>query len=102
MSCKIKITADGTPHGTHVFVDGVEIDCTSVSLRHSLHGVPIATIDVYVDEVDVDGEMRLDTIVRVPVGMTTKLENLRTAWEECERRQDATELVHAVREIVDP
>lgn len=54
---RIKIVSDGYPMGTHVFVDGKEIEARSVEFKIGVDHPAIATLEVYVDEIEVEGDI---------------------------------------------
>lgn len=52
----IRVTSDGTAVGTKIFIDGVEMaSATRLTLDVAAGSRMIATVEVYVDEVVVDG-----------------------------------------------
>ena len=55
----VKISSNGLPTGTYVTVNGEVIDTVAVSFRVGMHGRAIATIDVYVDEIEIDGSFEV-------------------------------------------
>jgi hypothetical protein len=53
MAAKARLVSDGTIHGTHVYVDGKEIDCTSVDFHLDLGGVSVLTLKIPLSEADI-------------------------------------------------
>jgi hypothetical protein len=59
---RIKIISDGTPMGTHTFIDGVELtNVTQLAVEVGVEGHMIATVTtkMYVDEIAVDGAVEV-------------------------------------------
>lgn len=53
----VRIISDGTPEGTKVLVDGREMqNVTHVSWECGVHGLAIARVTMYADEVVLDGQ----------------------------------------------
>ncbi len=55
----VKIESDGTPIGTKVFVDGIELATRAVSFRAVVDEPIVVTVELYADEISIDGNVRL-------------------------------------------
>jgi hypothetical protein len=60
-SAKVVVKSDGTPEGTEVLVDGKTVDCTSLTLVCAAGQLPRVVMELYVDEVDLNGSCELHT-----------------------------------------
>lgn len=59
---RVRVTSDGEAHNTHVFVDGVEIQARAVELRACVGEPVIVKVELWVDEVEVDGRMAVERV----------------------------------------
>lgn len=59
----VRIKSDGTPFGTKVFVDGVELT-NVVSFEVRAIGQQLHTVDVrmYIDELEIDGPAKVEIV----------------------------------------
>lgn len=52
---RIKIVSDGTPHGTSVWADGKQLMTTKVAFEIGMDGPAKATIEIYADDIHIEG-----------------------------------------------
>lgn len=55
---KVRIVSDGTPHGSHLFVDGHEVQAISVAVYLDAKSLARAVVEIDDVAFEFDGELR--------------------------------------------
>lgn len=50
---KVQVLSDGTSTGSRVLVDGVELEVTKIDVHIGLDSIPLVTVTMYADSVDI-------------------------------------------------
>ena len=72
---RCRIVSDGTPHNTHVFLDGVELqNIKHIKVEIGTNERMLATVTavVYIDELEINGNLRIERFARDVARMTNQ------------------------------
>lgn len=60
MANHVKLVSDGTGNGTKVLIDGKALDLRSLKLEIGANDQAKLTVELYVDEVEIDGAIEVE------------------------------------------